>query len=297
VPSPGRTPALIRAVRPRQWVKNLLVFFAPAAAGELHHASVFLHALGAFGLFCLAASGTYLVNDVLDAANDRRHPTKRHRPVASGDLPARTALAVGIPMVLAAVLLAWPLAGWQLVVVVGCYVALTSTYSVWLKREPVIELAAVAGCYVLRAIAGGVATSVPLSNWFLIVASFGSLLVVCGKRLAEFEQLGQRRGDHREVLASYSANFLKAALLLSAAVTVTAYCLWAFDHVGVGHHVGHHPIWFELSIVPFVLGILYVLRPLENGEGDAPEEMAWHDRRLQAIGLVWLVLMIVAVYG
>ena len=287
----------MRAVRPRQWVKNLLVFMAPAAAGVLLHPTVLLHALGAFGLFCLAASGTYLFNDVLDAGRDRLHPVKSRRPVASGQVPARLALVVGVVMAGASIAVAWPLAGWQLALVIGAYVVITTSYSLWLKREAVIELACVAAGFVLRAIAGGVATHVPLSNWFLIVTSFAALFVVTGKRLGEYERLGDGRAEHRPVLAAYSAPFLRATLLLSASVTVTAYCLWAFERRGMGYHPGHHPIWFQLTIVPFVLIVLYVLRPLENGDGGAPEELALTDRRLQVLGVVWLAMLALGIYA
>jgi decaprenyl-phosphate phosphoribosyltransferase len=292
-----RAPPMARALRPRQWVKNVLVVLAPAAAGSLSHGTVALHTLGALVLFCATSSGCYLLNDVLDLARDRLHPVKQHRPVASGALPVPMALGTAIVLAGGAILLAWPLSGWGLSVVLASYVAITTSYSLWLKGEPVIELAAVAMGFVLRAIAGGVATGIPLSNWFLIVVSFASLFVVTGKRLAEHFQLGDEREAHRPVLAAYSTQFLRATLLLSASVTVTAYCLWAFDHTGTSYRDGHHPIWFQITIIPFVLAILHLLRPLENGEADAPEELAFKDRRLQVLGLAWVALMLVAVYS
>ena len=195
-PVPERHPrrgvsGLVRIARPRHWVKNLLVFAAPAAAGVLSHGTVAAHAAGAFGVFCLAASGTYFVNDTLDVEADRHHPVKRLRPVAAGTCPDRSPPPSGIVLMALAIGLAWWLAGSHLALVIAIYVAVTTAYSVRLKHEPVIDLACVSSGFVLRAIAGGVATGVPLSDWFIIVSSFGSLLIVTGKRSAEQSELGE----------------------------------------------------------------------------------------------------------
>jgi decaprenyl-phosphate phosphoribosyltransferase len=292
----SRSSGLLRIARPRQWVKNLLVFAAPAAAGVLSHGSVAAHAAGAFGVFSLAASGTYFVNDALDAEADRHHPVKRRRPVAAGVVAPSLALVVGTVLMAGAIGLAWWLAGSHLALVIAIYVVVTTAYSVRLKHEPVVDLACVSGGFVLRAIAGGVATGVPLSDWFIIVSSFGSLLIVTGKRSAELGELGEMGAAHRPTLAAYPEAFLRSVRLLAAAVTVSAYCLWAFERSAqVGR--GHHPIWFELSIVPFVIAILHVELRFARGLGGAPEEMALQDRTLQVLGLVWVALVVVGIYA
>jgi len=273
----------------------VLVFAAPGAAGALSHGHAAGRAAAAFGVFCVAASGTYFLNDALDAAADRHHPVKRLRPVAAGDVPVALAVGVGLVLLGAGVAGAWLLAGGQLALVIGVYVAVTTAYSLRLKHEPVIDLACVSAGFVLRAIAGGVASGVALSDWFIIVASFGSLLVVTGKRSAEHAELGDLRAAHRPALSAYPAAFLRSVRLLAASVTVTAYCLWAFER---SRQIGHgHPIWFELSILPFVLAILHVELRFERGLGGAPEELALHDRMLQVLGLAWVVLFAVGVYA
>jgi decaprenyl-phosphate phosphoribosyltransferase len=298
----GRVPewkAFVRLARPRQWVKNLLVFVAPAAAGSLLHGGVIGHAFAAFGIFCLAASGTYFINDAIDAPADRLHPVKRSRPVASGQVPEPAALAIGAAMVAVAIGLAGWLAGGELAAVMGIYGAVNVAYSLGLRNEPIVDLALVSAGFVLRAIAGGVATGVPLSDWFLIVASFGSLLVVTGKRSGEKTLLAEHGYDHgniRETLGLYTPSFLRTVRTLAAAVTVTAYCLWSFERAAE-IHPGHHPIWFQLTIVPFVLGLLHVLRLLDSGAGAAPEELALHDRHLQIYGLCWAALFMIGVYA
>jgi decaprenyl-phosphate phosphoribosyltransferase len=286
---------IVRIARPRQWVKNLLVFAAPGAAGVLTHRHEFLLALGAFGIFCLAASGTYFLNDTLDAEADRHHPVKRRRPVAAGVVPARVALVIGLVLMALAFGLAWALAGWQLALVIGIYVSVAAAYSLRLKHEAVVDLACVAAGFVLRAIAGGVATGVPLSNWFVIVASFGSLLVVAGKRSAEQAEHGH--GMHRPILEEYPPAFLRSVRLLAAAVTVTAYCLWAFETSAraLGQH--DHPIWFQLSIIPVVLALLHLELRFERGQGGAPEDLALRDHLLQGLGLLWIALFAAGVYS
>ncbi len=290
---------MVRVARPRQWIKNLLVYVAPAAAGLLHHGPVFARASAAFGIFCLAASGTYFVNDAVDAEADRRHPTKRTRPVAAGVVSRPSAFVTGGILLAASFGLAWVLAGWQLALVMAIYAAVNVAYCLGLKNEAILDLACVSAGYVLRAVAGGVATGVVLTDWFLIVAAFGSLLIVTGKRSGERHLIGEAAagsGEVRQTLQLYTPSFLAAVRTLSAAVTVTAYCLWAFDRAALVHQ-GHSPIWFELTVVPFVLALLHVVRLLDAGAGAAPEELAIHDHRLQIYGVAWLALFAVGIYG
>ena len=290
---------LVRLARPRQWIKNLLVFVAPGAAGVLFHRDVLWHAAAAFGIFCLAATGTYYLNDSIDAAADREHPTKRNRPVAAGVVPAPLAITVGIVFLAASIGLAVLLAGWHLGVVMGAYAAVQLGYSFGLKNEPILDLACVSAGFILRAVAGGVATSVTLSNWFLIVVSFGSLLVVTGKRSGEKHLLAGGDADDttiRQTLGVYTPSFLTTVRTLSAAVTVSAYCLWAFERAAQVHP-GHDPIWFQLTIIPFVIALLHVLRLLDSGAGAAPEELALKDHRLQIYGVVWVALFAIGAYA
>jgi decaprenyl-phosphate phosphoribosyltransferase len=290
---------LIRLARPKQWIKNLLVFVAPAAAGVLLHHSVFWHGAGAFGVFCLAASGTYFLNDALDAPADRAHPTKRFRPVAAGIVPVPLALVVGLTALAGSIGLGQLLAGWHLALVMAVYGLINVGYSLGIKNEPILDLAAVSAGFVLRAVAGGVATGVALTNWFLIVASFGSLLIVTGKRSGEKELLAKEQADGgsiRQTLGLYSPTFLRSVRTLSAAVTVSAYCLWAFGRAAELHK-GTDPIWFQLTVIPFTVALLHIMRILDSGQGAAPEELAIHDHRLQIYGVCWIALFAAGVYA
>jgi decaprenyl-phosphate phosphoribosyltransferase len=288
---------IVRGMRPEQWTKNVLVFMAPAAASVLGQWHTTLRVIGAFFTFCLVASGTYLVNDAIDAESDRAHPVKRDRPVASGALGPGVALGVGGAFIAASIVAGLLIGPWGFAVVVAAYATLSIAYSIRLKREPVVELAVVAGCFVLRAVAGGVVAHVPLTNWFLVFTSFAALFVVTGKRSAEYTRLGHGRGEHRPVLDQYTESFLRSTLTIAATVTVASYCLWAFERTGLLAHAGNQPVWIELTVVPLVLAVLHIFRRLDAGEGGEPEQLALHDHVLQAYGLLWVAFMAIGLYA
>ena len=288
----SRAVAFLRLARPKQWTKNVLVVAAPAAAGVLTEREALVDTAIAFVCFCLAASGTYFVNDALDAEADRSHPKKRTRPVAAGTVTVRQALAGGALLTAAAIGCSFA-ARAELALVVGGYLALTALYSAWLKHQAVLDLAAVAAGFVLRTIAGGVAVGVEISTWFLLVAAAGSFFMVTGKRHAELLELGDDATTHRSTLESYSRAYLGYVRGVASSVAILAYCLWAF---GEGSENADAPVWFELSVVPFVLAILRYALLLEQGRGGAPEELVLSDRTLLVLGAVWSAVFAVAAH-
>jgi decaprenyl-phosphate phosphoribosyltransferase len=290
-PHRGPAVAAIAAMRPKQWLKNVLVFAAPLAAGKLLEPGVLGPSLVAFVAFCLISSATYLLNDVRDVEGDRVHPTKRHRPIAAGEL--KPAVAVGLAAALAVIALG--LALWINLALAGvllAYAVFTTSYSLFLKNEPVIELALLAMGFLLRAIAGGVASELPISQWFLIVAGFGSLFMAAGKRYSELSQANALvgadtpAGPTRRSLAGYTSTYLRFVWATSAAVTITAYCLWAFE---VSSAPSSLP-WAAWSILPFVMAILRYAIDVDRGEAEAPEDVVLRDRGLLMLGGIWLVL-------
>jgi decaprenyl-phosphate phosphoribosyltransferase len=296
-PSPSPQPSasllsgLIRTARPKQWIKNVLVVAAPAAAGVLDQPSVVVDTVIAFVAFSLAASGTYFLNDAFDVEADRRHAKKRFRPIAAGVVPVNTARIVGIVLLAAGVGISF-LANWRLAVVIGTYIAFTTTYSAWLKHVAVIDLGMVAAGFVLRLIAGAVAVDVRISVWFIVVGSFGSLFMVAGKRHAEHLDLGVERAGHRATLEEYSVEYLGYVRSVASGVAMVAYCLWAFD--AEIHATGI--VWFEVSIVPFVLAFLRYALLVERGQGGAPEDVVLRDRPLQALGALWVIIVAIGLY-
>jgi decaprenyl-phosphate phosphoribosyltransferase len=279
--APSTAPALLALLRPRLWPRNLLVAAVPVAAGTLFDRAVLLHTAQGFVVLCLAASAGYCLNDVVDARADARHPTKCERPVASGRVRVPQALALSAALMVLSVALAWP---GSLRWVVVTYLVLTTAYSTGLKREPVIELALVSSGFLLRAIAGGAATGTPVSTWFLIVTGFGSLFMVTGKRLSEFLTSGPAQGT-RSSLSDYSESYLRLVLGVSAAVTITAYCLWAFCIV----NEAVESTFAALSVVPFVLAVLRYALDADTGRAEEPEHVVVHDRVLQGLAVLWAV--------
>lgn len=285
--------ALIRTLRPKQWLKNILVFAAPAAAGVLDQPRELGLSVLVFVSFCAAASGTYVWNDLLDAEADRNHPTKRNRPIAAGELSPTTARVAGVVLPLVALGLAALTARWQTVAVVATYLALTIAYTLVLKHIAVVDLVAVASGFVLRAAAGAVAVDVPMSRWFVLCITFGSLFIVSGKRYAELRELGNGGGT-RASLDAYSIGYLRMVLAVSAGGALLSYCVWAFDTAELS--TSDLP-WYELSIVPMLTALFRYLLILDRGEGGAPEDVFIGDRTLQVLGLAWIVVYGVAVYA
>src|SRR5687767_8052447 len=196
-PEPSSLPVgLLKLARPKQWIKNLLVFAAPGAAGILKEVGPLTDAAIAFVAFCMAAAGTYYINDARDVEADRLHPKKRYRPIANGLVPVGLAFVLGAGLLLASVGVAF-LANGRLAAIVVGYVCLTTAYSSWLKNIAVVDLTAVAAGFVLRAVGGAEATEVGISQWFFIVTIFGSLFVVAGKRGAEADEMGENAGSFR----------------------------------------------------------------------------------------------------
>jgi decaprenyl-phosphate phosphoribosyltransferase len=290
---------LVQLARPRQWTKNLLVFAAPAAAGVLDNTEPAVDALIAFAAFCLAASGTYYINDARDVDGDRLHPTKRQRPVASGAVPLGVAYVGGALLLVGSVALALAATPELAATILG-YVALTTAYSIVLKNVAVVDLVAVAAGFVLRAVAGAAATDVPISDWFFIVTSFGALFIVSGKRGAEASEMaGATTADARRfraVLGAYSESYMAYLRSVTSGAVLVAYCLWAFEKADSALNSSSIP-WYQLSILPFVMAVLRYALVLDKGErGSAPEDIILGDRTLQCIGAAWAVVFAIGVY-
>lgn len=285
-------PAWLRGMRPKQWVKNVLVFTAPLAAGRLFEPTVAVASLWAFVAFALMSASIYLFNDIRDVAADRLHPRKRFRPIAAGEL------SIPVAYLLAAICLAGSLAlgFWvrpALGITLVIYWVFQVGYSLFWKHQPIVDLAMVAAGFLLRAIAGGVASGLALSQWFLLVASFGSLFMVAGKRYSELRDLGSEAGT-RASLERYTDSYLRLVWSVSSGVVIMAYSLWAFD-------VGRSPLWgipwTAISIAPFTLAVLRYAMKIDQGDAGEPEDIVMSDRILQVLAVVWVIPVAIAVFG
>lgn len=292
-PPKHRLPAAVRAMRPRQWIKNILVFTAPLSAGSLFAESVLLKTLLAFLAFSMVSATVYLMNDIKDVEEDRLHPRKRFRPIAAKEL------SVGAAWVLAGVTAVIGfgvgyLVSLNLGITLTVYLVLQVLYSMFLKHQPIIDLAMVASGFLLRAIAGGVASGIEFSQWFLLVASFGSLFMVAGKRYSEMKLLGSDAGT-RKSLEAYTISYLRFVWHLSAAVTLMSYCLWAFSPEVASRGWSSVP-WSVLSIAPLTLGLLQYAFEVDRGNAGEPEDVVLKNRPLQISGFFTVVLVAMAVF-
>lgn len=280
--------ALLRAARPRQWSKNALLLAAPCAAGAIAHVAVAERVAAALVAFCMLASATYMLNDVRDAAQDRLHPRKRLRPVAAGELSERAALVSGGLLACAGLgvaLLVAPL----LCALGAAYLLLTVSYSLWLRGVVLLDIAAVASGFVVRAAAGGAAAPVYLSRSFLMVAAFGATFLVVGKRYAELLDASPG-APTRRTLRSYSPRALRALLAAAGVLAVLAYAVWALTGPGGGP-------WHALSVAPLALWLARYAALVARGAGQSPEEVIAGDRTLLLLTAVWAGLFLGGVYA
>ncbi|MEU5462738.1 decaprenyl-phosphate phosphoribosyltransferase [Streptomyces althioticus] len=289
----GLLTGLLRTARPKQWVKNVLVAAAPAAAGVLFTANALTRLALVFVLFTACAAAVYLVNDARDAEADRAHPVKCRRPVAAGQVPVRVAYAAGITLGVLAPAAAALLCPPELAALLAGYLVMQLAYCVSLKHVLVVDLAVVTAGFVMRAVAGGLALGIPLSRWFLITTGFGALFMVAAKRYSEAVQLAGNGGATRALLTEYTTGYLRFVWQLAAGVAVLGYCLWALEEGGVPH-TSVLP-WRQLSVVAFVLAVLRYAVFADRGTAGEPEDVVLGDRALALIGLAWAAMYAAAV--
>ena len=286
-------PALLASLRPRQWVKNLFVFAGVIFSQQMLTPLAWT-ALGAFAIFCGLSGAIYLFNDVADAERDRLHPSKRLRPIASGELSRTTASIFGA-LLLAGCLAASFRIGIAFGLVALGYGALLTAYSVWLKHIVILDVLTVAAGFVLRAVAGAVAVDVEISGWLLICTILIALFLALGKRRHEYRSLARNAAAHRPILAEYSESFLDQMISVVTASTVTAYALYTMSPETVAKF---HTRLLPLTL-PFVLyGIFRYLYLLYRRDlGGSPSDLLVTDKALLFDALLWMLATFAIIYG
>ena len=277
----------LQAMRIKQWSKNLLVLVAPFAAGHVFHYSILSKMFFAFLAFSFAASFNYIINDLQDIERDRANPKKSSRPIASGALNAKSAQLLATLNLLGAVAFTL-LLPWEFALTLGIYVALTLLYTYGLKHEPIVELLIVAFGFALRAIGGATATNTPSSSWFLVVATFGPLVIVTAKRIAE--KNSKSAITVRPVIAQYTTEFLRLVLTVASGITLTAYSLWAFSLSST------HP-FAEISVITVTFALLRYIWAVERSSGEVPEEVMFSDWYFLGAGAATALLLVLSVYA
>jgi 4-hydroxybenzoate polyprenyltransferase len=283
--------ALLEAVRPRQWIKNILVFAGMFYAGQFGRLDPSLRVTAAFALFCMLSGVAYLVNDIFDLEQDRIHPSKRLRPLASGRLTVHTAwgaatilgvLALGLSFLLSPAFGTCALA----------YFILMMSYSMALKHIVILDLLTLAIGFVLRALAGALAVGVLTTQWFLECVFFLALFIAICKRRHELVMLNEQATNHRAVLREYSERFLDQMVSASTAAAILSYALWATNPGTEQKFRG------MVVTVPFVLyGIFrYLYLVYHKSEGGAPELLFLTDRGMLVNLLLWFLVVMLLIY-
>jgi 4-hydroxybenzoate polyprenyltransferase len=284
---------LVASLRPRQWTKNLLVFAGLIFSRGLHEPVLVARSGLAFALFCLLSGGVYLINDVVDAERDRAHPQKRHRPVASGRLPAGIALVAGVGILIGTAAAAFFLSVPFGMVAAG-YAVLLTAYSAGLKHVVIVDTLIIAGGFVLRALAGVIVLGIEPSYWLLLCTILLALFLTFGKRRHELLALEAGATDHRPILSEYTPQLLDQMIAVVTASTLMAYALYTMapeTHARLG--TARLPL-----TIPFVLyGIFRYLYLLYRRDlGGNPSEHFLTDRALLFAVALWGATVVVVLY-
>jgi len=283
--------AVLRTARPRQWPKNLLVFAAPLAGTSLGRHDGLAYALVAAAAFTVASVAVYMVNDVADAERDRRHPVKRRRPIAAGELPKAHAVAVAVVCVVVALAAGFLIRTPLLSVIIAAYIASSLLYSLVLKHIPVIELMFVASGFVLRALGGAAATHVPPSGWFLLVCSLGALLVATAKRYTEMAVLGPEAVRHRPSMRWYRPAALRLTQRITAVTMIITYALWA-----LGEQDNWIRAWHLASALPLSGALARFDRLTALATPRPVEDLLIRDTPMVLLELTWLLMFVTGLW-
>ncbi len=287
---------LLKAMRPHQWVKNLLVFAPLPFAHRESEPGAWLHSALAFGTFCMAASAIYLLNDSIDREEDRNHPKKRHRPIASGALPVSAAMAAMMLLVAGAVAISiWlgtptrPEGSWPYFVWPAAYLVLNLAYSFRLKKVVIVDCMCVAAGFQLRVHAGAAAISVPASSWILLCTFFFALFLAFCKRYEELHKQSEASGQTRATMRDYSDHFLNMMIGPLAALSILTYALYTVSPSTIATH-GTENLMFTVPIVVYgVFRYLYLV--YRKAEGGDPARLLFRDVPLILSGVVYLAVI------
>ncbi len=281
--------SLLAACRPRQWIKNGLVFVPLISSASFRSLPAVERTLLAAAAFCLLASAAYLLNDVMDREYDRAHPVKKLRPVASGALPSRTAAAAALFLGLAAFLLVWPL-GVNVRAALAVYAIFNAAYSAGLRRQPVLDVLLVSSGFVLRPLAGAFAIPVRVSPWLFVVSLLLALSLALLKRRAELTGLDRLAVGHRPALGGYSVAFLDQLIAITAGSGTISYSLYTFQ--------SEHGDRLMVTLPIFLYGVFrYLYLVYERGLGASPEDVFLRDRPLQLAAALYLTAVLLILSG
>jgi len=284
---------IIRSLRPVQWTKNFFLFAALLFAQKIFDVPLFLKTLGAFVIFCLLSGSLYLVNDVLDFEEDRVHPKKSKRPIASGRVRRPQAVAAAVVLSAASLACAYVLNP-RFFIAGAAYLVLQLAYSLKLKHVVILDVFLVASGFVIRVVAGGLVIDVPLSSWLLICTTLLALFIAMSKRRHELVLLEENASSHRPILKEYSAYLLDQMISVVTASTVIAYCLYTVSEDTVRKFGTSNLIYTTPFVLYGIFRYLYLVH--QKGKGGSPEELIIQDRPLQIAVFLWIASAVGILY-
>jgi decaprenyl-phosphate phosphoribosyltransferase len=274
-------------IRTGQWAKNLLLIFAPLAAGLELSLGNLRNAFLGFLAFSLISSLGYIFNDINDKKIDADHPIKRNRPLAASQISLIQVLILALILAFLVICLTFVLPDrFNLVLII--YLLNSCLYTMWGKHLPLFEIFQVAAGFILRLIAGALMFDLDISKWFLIVGGFGALMIVAAKRLQELPL--KQQGTGRKVLESYSEQYLRSIIIVSVTISISSYYFWAFDQIA-------NHIWFQVSVIPFTLIFFKFLHISEKAIAEFPERVLFEEKTFLALGLINTLILMKAIYG
>ncbi|MFZ4855375.1 MAG: decaprenyl-phosphate phosphoribosyltransferase [Desulfuromonadaceae bacterium] len=274
-------------LRMRQWLKNLMLYFPPFLGGTLFSLGFNRYTLLPFSAFCLVSSASYICNDVFDRHNDRHHPDKRTRAIASGRISIAPALLFAAILYICSLLMAWNISGMFLVVMLT-YVVISVVYSIRLKEIVLLDVFSISACFLLRLQAGGVAFNVAIPEWLFASVFLLSVFLSSGKRLAEKQGLGEHALRHRKALMAYPKGFLEGVMYMSGSTVLVTYTMYV---------ISRHSMLLIYSVPLCCFGLLRYLFRIRTGKSGDPTESLVRDVPLLLVGILWVCMVGWGIYG
>lgn len=289
---------ILKIIRPKQWIKNVFVFIPMFFGGSLLNLSAVLAALPAFVAFCLAASSVYCFNDIIDVNDDRRHPVKCHRPIASGAISVTGGYMLMLIMLVSSatvITLALPYHNrWQVGAIISTYYLMNLTYCAWLKQHAIIDVCIIAIGFVMRILAGGVATDIALSKWIVLMTFLLTLFLSLAKRRDDVLRMNRTGEAPRKNTIRYNLTFINQAITITAAVTQVCYIMYTVSPDAIDCH--HTQYLYLTSIFVFIGLLRYLQIAMVDQDSGDPTKVIWHDRFTQAIILLWGLTFLFIIY-
>lgn len=307
----GSTRDIIRLLRPRQWIKNLAIFAALLFNNQLFDLVMIQKVIEGFIVFCVISSSIYIINDIFDVENDRRHPFKKYRPLASNKIPISHAIILASFLSISAIIASLLISPAFFVVTV-VYFVLNLGYSAYLKHIEIVDILTLSAGYILRVFAGEIISSSHISGWLFLTVICLSLFLAIGKRRSELTLLSHQPNPQvktRKTLSHYSERLLDIYISIFATSTFISYALFTFleNPKGMQFTFGLIPAdllgtllqrkWLMITIIPVAYGLMrYLQRIYEKQEGESPERVLFSDRPLLTAVLIWAFLVIILMY-